>query len=159
VHAGHLGPVGPDGTPYLAHAREAEAFYNAFFLDQDDGGVYFAVLADGAPYLLGTERRKGSHSMSMYHASELCYLATAYGNLLVYGEPLDLWFAPVPGADFPDGLLRVSPDVLPRGRVRLSEVTVDGEAYQDFDPETMAVRLPRSRVRHKIRVRLSPIRS
>ena len=60
-----------------AHAREAAAFYNAFFLDHDDGGVYFNVLANGLPYLLGNERLKGSHSMSGYHSIELCYLAAS----------------------------------------------------------------------------------
>jgi mannose/cellobiose epimerase-like protein (N-acyl-D-glucosamine 2-epimerase family) len=157
VLAGHHGPTGADGTPYLRHAREAAAFYNAFFLDHDDGGVHFAVLADGLPYASGTERHKGSHSMSMYHAAELCYLATVYGNLLIRGEPLDLWFRPRPDADFPDGLLRVAPDALPAGRVELAEVWVDGEAYRDFDPVSMAVRLPASRDRVSIRARLRPV--
>ena len=39
------------------------------------GAVYFNVLANGTPYLLGNERLKGSHSMSGYHSFELCYLA------------------------------------------------------------------------------------
>ena len=39
--------------------RESAAFYNAWFLDTDAGGVYFNVLANGLPYALGTERGKG----------------------------------------------------------------------------------------------------
>src|SRR6195256_3236877 len=66
---------GTQGDPeYQKQAREAAAFYSAFFLDHDDGAVYFNVLANGMPYLLGTERFKGSHSMSGYHSTELCYL-------------------------------------------------------------------------------------
>src|SRR5712691_1437135 len=53
---------------FLRQAREGQAFYNAFFLDHDEGAVYFNVLADGFPYLLGNERLKGNHSMSMYHS-------------------------------------------------------------------------------------------
>lgn len=34
---------------YLKLARESEAFYNAFFLDHDDGAVYFNVLNNGIP--------------------------------------------------------------------------------------------------------------
>ena len=60
---------------YVKLARESAAFYNAFFLDHDRGGIYFNVLANGVPYLMGTEREKGSHSMSGYHSFELCYLA------------------------------------------------------------------------------------
>jgi mannose/cellobiose epimerase-like protein (N-acyl-D-glucosamine 2-epimerase family) len=66
---------------FLKQARQAESFYNAFFLDHDEGAVYFNVLANGLPYLQGTERLKGSHSMSMYHSSELCFLAATYTNL------------------------------------------------------------------------------
>ena len=44
---------------YRRHAREAASFYNAFFLDHDDGAVYFNVLASGVPFLMGTERLQG----------------------------------------------------------------------------------------------------
>ncbi|WP_026416411.1 AGE family epimerase/isomerase [Actinomadura oligospora] len=142
------------GEEHARTAREAQAFYNAFFLDHDEGAVYFNVLAEGVPYLLGTERLKGSHSMSMYHTSELCYLATVYGDLLARGEPLDLWFRPQAGADFPDGLLRVAPDVLPRGRVHVERVLVDDEPYTDFDADALEVRLPDSAEQHTVRVRL-----
>ncbi len=129
--AGRQRPATPG---FLDQAREASAFYNAFFLDHDEGGVYFNVLASGIPYLLGTERLKGSHSMSMYHAAELCYLATVYQRLLLSGEPLTLWFRPRPDG-FPDRVLRVAPDALPPGRVRLDWVEVDGSPYPDFDPD------------------------
>ncbi|MGM1063253.1 AGE family epimerase/isomerase [Saccharothrix sp. Mg75] len=142
---------------FLAHGREAAAFYNAFFLDHDEGGVYFNVLNNGIPYLTGTERLKGSHSMSMYHSAELCFLATVYSGLLVRGEPLDLWFRPGPDADFPGRLLRVAPDVLPAGRVRLDRVLVDGVPYADFDAGAMTVRLPDSASAVTVQARLAPV--
>ena len=55
----------------LRLGREAAAYYNAFFFDYEEGSVYFNVLANGIPYLLGTERQKGSHSMAGYHSFEL----------------------------------------------------------------------------------------
>src|SRR2546427_8940432 len=45
--------------------------------------VYFNVPDNGLPYLQGTERFKGSQSMSAYHSMELCFLAAVYTNLLV----------------------------------------------------------------------------
>ena len=102
-------------------ARERAAFYNAWFLDQDDGGVYFNVLANGMPYLLGTERLKGSHSMSGYHSIELCYLAAVYTNLLISEQPMDFYFKPKPGG-FADNILRVAPDLLPQGSIRIEPV-------------------------------------
>ena len=38
---GHM----PNNEDYKKYAEESAAFYNAFFLDNNDGGVYFNVLA------------------------------------------------------------------------------------------------------------------
>nr|WP_232328202.1 DJ-1/PfpI family protein [Kibdelosporangium sp. MJ126-NF4]CEL18435.1 FIG01132818: hypothetical protein [Kibdelosporangium sp. MJ126-NF4]CTQ97918.1 FIG01132818: hypothetical protein [Kibdelosporangium sp. MJ126-NF4] len=145
-----------DDKEFLRQARESAAFYNAFFLDHDEGGVYFNVLAAGTPYLLGHERLKGSHSMSMYHSAELCYLATVYGQLLLRGEPLSLFYRP--RADgVRDRVLRVAPDALPAGRVRLDTVEVDGRPYAAFDPDAMTVKLPDSSTDLTVRVQLVPV--
>jgi mannose/cellobiose epimerase-like protein (N-acyl-D-glucosamine 2-epimerase family) len=145
---------------FRTQAREVSAFYNAFFLDHDEGGVYFNVLANGMPYLLGTERLKGSHSMSMYHSSELCYLSTVYQRLLLEGESLPLWFRPRPDG-FSNGKanreLRVAPDALPAGRVRLDWVEVDGSPYAEFDPDQMIVRLPDSNSELAVCAHLVPV--
>jgi mannose/cellobiose epimerase-like protein (N-acyl-D-glucosamine 2-epimerase family) len=143
------------GEEYLRRARESSAFYNAFFLDHDDGAIYFNVLANGVPFLTGTERLKGSHSMSMYHSGELAYLSAVYTNLLITKEPLDLYFKPLPNG-FADGLLRVEPDMLPAGSVQISHVWVDGEPYHAFDAEGLTVEVPRRDGRPTIKVRLQP---
>ena len=140
---------------YRRRARESAAFYNAFFLDHDEGAVYFNVLANGMPYLLGTERLKGSHSMSMYHSAELCYLAATYTNLLLAGRSMTLWFKPLPNAD---RTLRVAPDLLPTGSVRLEEVEVDGKPYRLFDADELTVQLPHSADRLTVRVRIAATR-
>ena len=135
--------IAPD-EEFLQNARESAAFYNAFFLDHYDGAVYFNVLASGVPFLMGTERFKGSHSMSGYHSFELCYLAQVYTNLLIAKHPLDLFFKPRPWA-FPGNLLRVAPDILPPGRVALRKVWIDDEPYHHFDPRALTVSLPDKR--------------
>jgi len=147
-----------DKPEYLKLARESEAFYNAFFLDHDDGAVFFNVLANGLPFLVGTERFKGSHSMSGYHSTELCYLAQTYQNLLIHKQPLNLFFKPLPGA-FKDNLLRVSPDLLPAGSIRISQVWVNGEAYSDFDAAGLTVKLPESKERVQVKVQIIPASS
>ncbi|NJD19097.1 MAG: N-acyl-D-glucosamine 2-epimerase [Gemmatimonadetes bacterium] len=140
---------------YLKVARESSAFYNAFFLDHDDGAVYFNVLANGIPYLMGTERLKGSHSMSGYHSFELAYLAQTYTNLLITGQPLELYFKPLPRG-FPDRILRVAPDILPADRVRLQEVWIDDAPWKDFDPRRLTVRLPDASESVRVKARLTP---
>ncbi len=141
---------------YRKHARESAAFYNTFFLDHDSGAVYFNVFANGLPFLLGTERNKGSHSMSGYHSFELDYLAAVYTNLLITKQPLDLFFKPKPGG-FADNLLRVAPDLLPAGSVRIESVTVNGDDYKEFDAEHLTVKIPATTEAAKIRVRLVPV--
>src|SRR5215471_6794379 len=138
---------------YRTEARHAAAFYNAWFLDHDAGAVYFNVLANGLPYLLGTERLKGSHSMSAYHNTELCYLAAVYTNLLLTKQPLDLHFKP--RADgFKDRILRVSPDILPPGSIKIESVTLNGQPWTEFDAEKLTVTLPPSGEECTVKVRV-----
>ena len=138
-------------------AREASAFYNAWFLDLEEGGVYFNVLANGIPYLSGgNERGKGSHSMSGYHSFELCYLAAVYTNLLITRQPMDFYFKPIPGG-FPDNILRVSPDILPPGSIKIAKCEIDGEPYSNFNAEALTVTLPKTDERVKVKVQIVPV--
>jgi hypothetical protein len=148
---GHM----PDSAEYKKYADESAAFYNAFFLDNYDGGVYFNVLANGIPYLVGTERLKGSHSMSAYHSTELCFLSTVYIDLMIKKRPLALFFKPMPGG-FKDGLLRVEPDILPKGSVYISSCEIDGKPYMSFDADGLTVELPESEYRLQVKVIISP---
>jgi len=140
---------------YLQLARESASFYNAFFLDHDDGGVYFNTLSNGLPYLLGNERLKGCHSMSAYHSMELCYLAAVYTNLLIKQQPMTFHFRPYANG-FKDGILRVAPDILPPGSVRISACKIDGAAYTDFDANALTVKLPKTGKSVKVEVTLTP---
>ena len=146
-----------DNKEYHRLARESAAFYNAWFLDLEEGGVYFNVLANGIPYLAGgNERGKGSHSMSGYHSFELCYLAAVYTNLLITKQPMDFYFKPIPGG-FPDNILRVSPDILPPGSVKIGKCEIDGEPYRNFDAEALTVTLPKTTERVKVKVQIVPV--
>jgi hypothetical protein len=104
---------------------------------------------------MGTERFKGSHSMSGYHSFELCYLAQIYTNLLITKQPLDLHFKPLPGG-FKDNILRVSPDILPKGSISIGQVWVDGKEYADFDAKGLTVKLPDTDKQVQVKVRVVP---
>lgn len=140
---------------YLKIARESSAFYNAFFLDHDDGAIYFNVLANGLPYLMGTERFKGSHSMSGYHSTELCFLAAVYSNLLITKQPMEFYFKPRPDG-FPERVLRVAPDLLPPKSICLDYVEIDGEPYGDFNASELMVKLPETKDHLSVKVRIVP---
>ena len=149
--------AGSLGKPeYLKLARESAAFYNTWFLDTEDGGVYFNVLANGIPYLTGgNERGKGSHSMSGYHSFELAYLATVYTNLLITKKPMNLYFKPQPGS-FKDDILRVQPDIMPPGSIQIADVWLNGRPYHDFDAQKSTVNLPSDLDEMKFKVRIVP---
>ncbi len=92
----------------------------------------------------------------MYHSAELCYLAATYTNLLITKQPLPLWFKPLPEAS---RTLRVAPDLLPQGSIRLQEVEIDGKPYEIFDPIKMTIELPESSERLTVRAVVAPVNS
>lgn len=144
----------PKNQEYKKFADESAAFYNAFFLDHNDGGVYFNVLANGIPYLVGNERFKGSHSMSAYHSTELCFLSAVYINLLIRKRPLELYFKPM-SHGFRNNVLRVAPDMLPPGRVRITSCSIDDQPYSNYNAEALYVNLPDSDQRLSVKITLT----
>ena len=112
---------------------------------------FINVLANGLPYLLGTERKKGSHSMSAYHSVELAYLAATYTNLLNTKKPLTLYFKPQVNG-FKDNILRVEPDILPIGSVKIEKVWIDDKEWTKFDADKLTVQLPAVDYRPKVKV-------
>jgi hypothetical protein len=94
--------------------------------------------------------------MSAYHSTELCFLSTVYIDLLIKKRPLDLHFKPLPNG-FKDRILHVAPDMLPEGSVTITQCTIDGSNYSDFDAAGLFVRLPDSKDRLKVQVTLTPV--
>jgi hypothetical protein len=93
--------------------------------------------------------------MSAYHSIELCYLSAVYLNLLITKQPLDLHFRPRPDG-FKGRVLRVAPDMLPPGRVRLTSVEIDGKKYDRYDAEMLHVTLPDAQSDLRVKVTLTP---
>jgi hypothetical protein len=66
-----------------------------------------------------------------------------------------LYFKPYPGG-FPDNILRVSPDLLPKGCIRIEGCWIDNNPYDDFDSSALTVKLPRSERRQTVKVKIAP---
>ena len=92
--------------------------------------------------------------MSGYHSTELCYLAAVYTNLLISAQPME--FCSSPSRRVPRWHLRVAPDLLPPGSVRIAEVEVDGARHEAYDADALTVRLPAGSGRPVVRVQLGP---
>lgn len=82
------------------------------------------------------------------------YLPYTKANILSLAfKSLSLYFKPEPGA-FPDDLLHVSPDILPKGSVKIKSVTVNGTEWDKFDAENLTVTIPATNTAPKIKVTL-----
>ena len=68
---------------------------------------------------------------------------------------MDFYFKPQPGA-FPRNILRVSPDILPEGSIRLGEVWINDDPYTNFDAEKLTVKLPDTKEQVRVKVRIVP---
>jgi hypothetical protein len=64
---------------------------------------------------------------------------------------MDFYFKPIPGS-FPNDTLRVSPDILPPGSIKIESVEIDGEAYSKFNADKLTVKLPNTKERVKVKV-------
>lgn len=124
---------------YLQIARELEAFWNLFFLDQDSKGIFFRVTDIGDPVVQGSYGQKGGHSISGYHAFELNYLAHIYNSLYVTKRPFCLYFKPSPNCRRQS--LNVLPDFVKPNMVEVSRISVNGSERSTLDPDNFRIEL------------------
>ncbi len=109
---------------YLKLARETIFFWNLYFLDRNQGGIYFRTTDDGLPYMLGDYANKGGHAVAGYHALELNYLAHIYIRSYVAKEPFCLFFKPNLNCGMKS--INVLPDFFKKGTLKISKITVNG---------------------------------
>lgn len=69
--------------------------------------------------------------------------------------PLTLYFKPMVNG-FKDNVLRVQPDILPVGSVKLQEVWIDGREWKNFDADKLTIQLPAVEYRPKVKVVIVP---
>ncbi|MDX2084747.1 MAG: N-acyl-D-glucosamine 2-epimerase [Candidatus Melainabacteria bacterium] len=125
----------PDGNEtYRRLGRELMAFWNLFFLDHDNQGVYFRVTDIGKPEIQGSYSQKAGHAIAGYHSFELNYLAHIYIRTYVLPEENDnfcLFFRPRPAKG--QTSINVLPDFIKPGDVEIAEVRINGIIQRYFD--------------------------
>jgi mannose/cellobiose epimerase-like protein (N-acyl-D-glucosamine 2-epimerase family) len=130
---------GATGEPrYLDLARECMAFWNLFFLDREQQGIFFRTTEAGLPDLRGIYGQKGSHSVAGYHAFELNYLAHLYLRSYVpngeHSRNFCLYFRVVGNRE--QRSINVLPDFVPPNRIEIKRVVANGvDRTQDLKPE------------------------
>jgi mannose/cellobiose epimerase-like protein (N-acyl-D-glucosamine 2-epimerase family) len=129
---------------YLELAREMMAFWNIYFLDRENQGIFFRVTENGLPVVLDGYANKASHSIAGYHAFELNFLAHIYLRSFVERpkpahQRFTLYFHPA--ADSQAESINVLPDFFRPGTMTLSAVMVNGRRVEFKDRADFQVKL------------------
>ncbi len=145
---------------YLALAREMAAFWNIFFLDHDNRGIFFRVTAEGRPAIEGVYGQKGSHAVAGYHSFELNYLAHIYIRSFVKSKSADdanfcLYFCPEKNTCCPT--LNVLPDFYAPGTVEIAGIRVNGIPRSSFSPDNFQIQLDRDELGSQVVVEFRPL--
>jgi hypothetical protein len=160
---------------HLRLAREMMTFWNLYFLDHDNRGVFFRVTDDGDPVIQGGYSQKAGHAIAGYHSFELNYLAHVYLRTYVHhhhgGETRTLTGDTVfpiidqnfclffqPADQCTHTTLNILPDFLPPGAVRISRITVGGVPRTNFDPDNFQIELERWELGTQVVVEFQPMR-
>jgi mannose/cellobiose epimerase-like protein (N-acyl-D-glucosamine 2-epimerase family) len=145
---------------YLSYAREMVAFWNIFFLDHDNRGIFFRVTAEGRPAIEGAYGQKGSHSVAGYHSFELNYLAHIYTrsfvNVKKEGSNFCLYFCPEKTCG--RTMLNVLPDFFAPGTMEIASIKVNGIPRGSFSPSNFQLQLDDNELGSQVVVEFRPIR-
>jgi hypothetical protein len=160
-------------SKHLQLAREMMAFWNQFFLDHDNRGVYFRVNADGIPIIQGSYSQKAGHAVAGYHSFELNYLAHTYICTYVQQQSrpqtltgssafpaLDKTFCLFfrPDQDTRHTTLNVLPDFVPPNSLEIISITVNGVPRTSFSPDNFQIELHRHELGAQVIVEFIPKR-
>lgn len=131
-----------ENAEYLKLARETMFFWNLYFLDMNQGGIYFRTTDDGLPYMLDSYANKGGHALAGYHSLELSYLAHVYIRTYVRKEPFCLFFKLNP--DSGAKAINVLPDFIKAKSVKIKSVTINGIERPIVEPNNFQIELSES---------------
>jgi mannose/cellobiose epimerase-like protein (N-acyl-D-glucosamine 2-epimerase family) len=124
---------------YLHLAQEMASFWNLFFLDLDNKGIFFRVTDSGMPVIQGSYGNKATHSIAGYHAFELNYLAHVYMSTYVTKKPFCLYFKP--DKNCRQRSINVLPDFVKPDTLQVSRISIDGTERTNIDPNNFHIEL------------------
>lgn len=132
---------------YLKAAREMIAFWNIFFLDRDNRGVFFRVTDIGSPVIEGSYSNKAGSAIAGYHSFELNYLAHIYTQSSIgfksnTKNSFCLHFYLSAQNNQPS--INVLPDYFPPGRIKITGITINSVSRKVLDPYNFQIHLTES---------------
>lgn len=128
---------------YLQMADESLDFFMKYFVDKDYNEVYADRSETGGrvAYSGGYwDENKGSESKAAYHSIETAYYAFMYGKLVVNNQPFTLNYSYKPIDSL--RVFRMNPLEVDFSNFKINAVTLDGNAYSNFDATNRLLTLP-----------------
>lgn len=144
-----------NNAEYLKLARETMFFWNLYFLDMNQGGIYFRTTDDGLPYMLDSYANKGGHALAGYHSLELSYLAHVYIRTYVRKEPFCLFFKL--NADSEAKSINVLPDFMKAKSIEVKRITINGIERTTVNPDNFQIELDKSEIGAEVIVEFQPL--
>jgi mannose/cellobiose epimerase-like protein (N-acyl-D-glucosamine 2-epimerase family) len=124
---------------YLKMADESLDFFMKYFVDHENGEVYSDRTRDGRKVPQWGEE-KGNSGKAAYHSTELGYYTYLYGNLFYKKAPVSLYY--YFKSDSADRSVFLYPLAIQDNRLKIKDVTLNGEAFNSFNSSTRTIRIP-----------------
>lgn len=123
--------------------RELAAFWNLYFLDHDNRGIFFRVTDQGLPFIQGTYGQKAGHAVAGYHAYELNYLAHIYIRAHVETANPESNFCLHFRPERTCGQLSINvlPDFFEPGDLQITSVRINGTKRTNFSADNFQIPL------------------
>lgn len=121
---------------YLRMADESIDFFMTHFVDPVDGEIFYYLDPTGTIVKRGV---KGDDYKASYHSIELGYYAYLYSNLYYLNAPANLYYMFQPKDE--EQNIPLSPIPMEEGKLYISSVSLNGEPFESFNPETRTLNL------------------
>jgi mannose/cellobiose epimerase-like protein (N-acyl-D-glucosamine 2-epimerase family) len=128
---------------YLQMADETINFFMNYFVDHENGEIYFDRTRYGG---FAWHEEKGNSGKAGYHSIETGYYTYLYGSLFFTYEPVTLHYYYEP-LDYNREFL-LSPIAINKSNLIITQILQDGQAYANFDPYERILNLPPSEGGH-----------
>ena len=122
---------------YLQMADETINFFMNYFVDNENGEIYFDRTRYGG---IAWHEEKGNSGKAGYHSIETGYYIYLYGNLFYTNQPVTLHynFYPLPT----EREILLTPLAIKDSNLIIAQVLRDGQSYTNFDPVNRILTLP-----------------
>lgn len=154
-----IDPKASESPRFLELARYCTAFWNLYFVDQENRKIYFRTTESGVPVVQDGYGIQGGHAIAGYHSFELNYLAHIYIRTYVPAGNGDDTFCMTFRPKCGNGIktLNVLPDFFRPGDLKILGVKINGMPHEVQDPHRFQIDISDLEGEAEVEVEFFPI--